>query len=85
MSELIIKNKYPNIIVFTHNDMDGIFSAMLIKDKYDNNPPSVFKSHLDDILILLQEAPFKKGNWNADELKIIESIEIDFIKNMIIN
>jgi oligoribonuclease NrnB/cAMP/cGMP phosphodiesterase (DHH superfamily) len=37
MSELIIKNKYPNIIVFTHNDMDGMFSAMLIKDKYDNN------------------------------------------------
>ena len=55
------------------------------KDKYDNNPPSVLKSHLDDILILLQEAPIKKGNWNADELKIIESIEIDAIKNMITN
>lgn len=67
-------------IIICNNDLESEW-----KDKYDNNPPSVFKSHLDDILILLQEAPFKKGNWNADELKIIESIEIDFIKNMIIN
>lgn len=37
MSELIFENKYPNVIVFTHNDMDGIFSAMTIKYKYDNN------------------------------------------------
>lgn len=29
--------KYPNVIVFTHNDMDGLFSAMIIKAKYDNN------------------------------------------------
>jgi hypothetical protein len=28
---------FPNVIVFTHNDMDGMFSAMLIKHKYDNN------------------------------------------------
>ena len=34
---IIFKNNYPNVIVFTHNDMDGIFSAMIIKDIYDNN------------------------------------------------
>jgi oligoribonuclease NrnB/cAMP/cGMP phosphodiesterase (DHH superfamily) len=37
MSEIIYDNKYPNVIVFTHNDMDGIFSAMAVKYKYDNN------------------------------------------------
>ena len=37
MTNLIFNNNYPNVIVFTHNDMDGIFSAMIIKMKYDNN------------------------------------------------
>lgn len=67
-------------IIICDNDLKSEW-----EDKYDSNPPSVFKSHLDDILILLQEAPLKKGNWNADELKIIESIEIDAIKNMLID
>ena len=26
------KTNFPNVIVFTHNDMDGIFSAMIIKE-----------------------------------------------------
>lgn len=29
--------KFPNIIVFTHNDMDGLFSGMIIKLLFDNN------------------------------------------------
>ena len=37
MSNIIYKNNFPNVIVFTHNDMDGIFSAIIIKDIYDNN------------------------------------------------
>ena len=35
--EIVYKQKYNNYIVFTHNDMDGIFSAIIIKDLYDNN------------------------------------------------
>ena len=34
---IIHQNNYPNVIVFTHGDMDGIFSAMAIKYRYDNN------------------------------------------------
>ena len=32
----IIK-KYPNVIVFHHDDLDGILGAYIIKSKYDNN------------------------------------------------
>jgi oligoribonuclease NrnB/cAMP/cGMP phosphodiesterase (DHH superfamily) len=34
---LTIKTNFPNVIVFTHGDMDGVFSAMAIKEMYDNN------------------------------------------------
>ena len=34
---ITFKQNYPNIIVFTHNDMDGIFSGILIKYYFDNN------------------------------------------------
>jgi oligoribonuclease NrnB/cAMP/cGMP phosphodiesterase (DHH superfamily) len=37
MSNIIFENNFPNVIVFTHCDMDGLFSAMAIKYKYDNN------------------------------------------------
>jgi hypothetical protein len=37
MSNIIFENNFPNVIVFTHCDMDGLFSAMTIKYKYDNN------------------------------------------------
>ena len=32
----IIRN-FPNVIVFYHDDADGIAAAFIIKDKYDNN------------------------------------------------
>lgn len=34
---LTIKNNFPNIIVFHHNDVDGIAAAFIIKQKFDNN------------------------------------------------
>lgn len=34
---IIYKQDYPNVIVFTHNDMDGMFSGMIIKSYFDNN------------------------------------------------
>ena len=34
---VVYENNFPNVIVFTHNDMDGMFSAMVIKYLYDNN------------------------------------------------
>ena len=37
MSNIVFEKKYPNVIIFTHNDADGLFSAMIIKQKYDNN------------------------------------------------
>lgn len=37
MTNIIFQKKFPNVITFTHNDMDGLFSAMIIKSKYDNN------------------------------------------------
>lgn len=35
--EIIYTQKYNNYIVFTHNDMDGLFSAIIIKAAFDNN------------------------------------------------
>ena len=34
---IIYKTDYPNVIVFTHNDMDGMFAGMIIKSHFDNN------------------------------------------------
>lgn len=34
---ITIKNNFPNVIVFHHNDADGITAAFIIKEKYDNN------------------------------------------------
>lgn len=34
---MIIENKFPNVLVFHHNDADGICAAFIIKQKYDNN------------------------------------------------
>lgn len=34
---MIIEKKYPNVIVFHHNDIDGILAAFIVKLKYDNN------------------------------------------------
>lgn len=37
MANIIYENKYPNVIVFTSKDYEGILAAFLIKQKYDNN------------------------------------------------
>jgi len=37
MNTIEIKNDYPNVICFHHNDNDGILAAYVIKHKYDNN------------------------------------------------
>lgn len=37
MSIVTYQNKYPNVIVFTSKDYEGILAAFLIKQKYDNN------------------------------------------------
>jgi oligoribonuclease NrnB/cAMP/cGMP phosphodiesterase (DHH superfamily) len=34
---MIIENKFPNVIIFHHNDADGICAAFVIKNKFDNN------------------------------------------------
>lgn len=34
---MIIEKKYPNVIVFHHDDLDGIVAAFIIKGKLDNN------------------------------------------------
>ena len=34
---MIVNRKYPNVIIFHHNDNDGVVAAFIIKQKYDNN------------------------------------------------
>ena len=37
MANVIYENKYPNVIVFTSKDYEGVVAAFLVKQKYDNN------------------------------------------------
>lgn len=55
------------------------------KDNYSNNSESPLKFRYDEILVLLQKSRAQKCDWSSDEMKSIESIKIDAIKNLIVD
>ena len=80
MSNLIFKNNYPNIIVFTHNDMDGILSAMGIKYLYDNNLKNDAWDRNVTCYICSYGEKYKSLNWFKEK---VNEAYIDGMQNIV--